>query len=155
MTLAPINNSTCPRSFNESVIEYEFLLDTEKKKVVWDNLQKRETFTKGQLPPYQVNFESDLDTGTFKPGEKNIHHGPLLSVHGEIGEVTSEYRSLYYYYGSYVISFRFVRPWLLEFVKTSDGIKMRLHSYVHPLFDPFWKLGNAIFWKFFGITFLF
>lgn len=155
MKITPKANSTCPQHMIENIIEYEFLLDEAKKNDVWTRLQLRETFTKGQIPPYRVDFESGKESGPFYSGEKNSHHGPLLSVHGEIGDITDNYRSLFYYYGSYVISFRFVRPWLLEFIKTESGIKMKLHSYVHPSFLFFWKIGNNIFWKFFGINFLF
>ena len=152
---SPINNSKCPSYLAEDIIEYDFMLDEEKAKNVWKMLQRRETFVRGQVPPYQVNFETGLEEGEFFSGEKNIHHGPFLSVHGEIGEVKDDYRSLFYYYGSYVISFRLVRPWLLEFFKTPDGISMKLYSYVHPLFKPFWRIGNYVFWKFFRITFRF
>lgn len=155
MKITPKSNSECPSYMKSNIIEYEFMLDNEKKNEVWNKLQKRETFCKGQIPPYKVDFESGKEEGAFYSGEKNSHHGPLLSVHGEIGDITDHYRSLFYYYGSYVLSFRLVRPWLLEFIKTDDAIKMKLHSYVHPLFLPLWKFGNHIFWKFFGITFLF
>jgi len=149
------SNSHCPKHLREDLFEIDFDLDLEKKNRVWDKLQKRETFVKGQIPPYRVEFESGLSEGDFREGEKNIHHGPLLSVHGEIGEISDVYRGLHYYYGSYVLSFRLIRPVLLEFYKTETGIKMKLHSYVHPQFLSLWRFGNGVFWKRFGISFLF
>jgi hypothetical protein len=150
-----LSNANCPKHLKEDLFEIDFHLDNEKKKRVWDKLQKRETFIKGQIPPYRVEFETGLCEGDFREGEKNIHHGPFLSVHGEIGKISEEYRGLYYYYGSYVLSFRLIRPVLLEFYKTKTGIKMKLHSYVHPYFHSIWRFGNNIFWKRFGISFLF
>lgn len=150
-----LNNSPCPEHLNEDLFEIDFQLDNEKKNRVWDKLQRRETFVKGQIPPYRVEFETGFSEGDFIEREKNIHHGPFLSVHGEIGKISEDYRGLHYYYGSYVLSFRLIRPVLLEFYKTDVGIKMKLHSYVHPNFQAIWKFGNSIFWKKFGISFLF
>jgi hypothetical protein len=82
----------------------------------------------------------------ISPGELNIHHGPFLSVHGAIGEVTSHYRSLDYFYGSYVLSFRLVRPVKLEFFREGGKLKLKLCSYVRPWFRPFWWLGNKLLW---------
>lgn len=150
-----MQNSDCPKFMKKDIFKIHFNLSEEKKSKVWANLQKRETFVKGQIPPYRVEFESGLNEGEFYEGEKNIHHGPLLSVQGEIGKVTDEYRSLHYYYGSYVLSFRLARPVLLEFSKDVDGIEMRLHSYIKPWFLSLWRFGNRVFWKKFGISFLF
>ena len=150
-----MNNSDCPKFMKKDIFNIHFDLSEEKKNKIWLKLQKRETFVKGQVPPYRVEFESGLSEGDFFEGEKNIHHGPLLSVHGEIGKVTDEYRSLHYYYGSYVLSFRLIRPVLLEFKKDADGIEMTLHSYVKPWFHSIWRFGNRVFWKNFGISFLF
>lgn len=150
-----LSNTVCPKHLKEDLFEIDFHLENEKKNSVWDKLQKRETFTKGQTPPYRVEFETGLREGDFREGEKNIHHGPFLSVHGEIGKISDNYRGLHYYYGSYVLSFRLIRPVLLEFFKTKTGLKMKLHSHVHPRFHRVWKFGNNIFWKKFGISFLF
>ena len=119
---------------------------------VWKRLQRRETFTKGQIFPYQVEFVAASQEGEFLPGELNIHHGPFLSVHGTIGDVTEDYRSLNYFYGSYVISFRLVRPVRLEFFRDGNKLKLRLHSYVKPWFIPFWRFGNFMLWSSFRMT---
>lgn len=148
--------SDCPQEFKEYVFEKSFALSKEKCEQVWDKLQRRETFVDGQIFPYQVNFDAAEQKGPFLKGELNIHHGPLLSVHGIIGDVRDDYRDLQYFYGSYVLSFRLVRPVRLEFFRDNDYvIKMRITSYIKPWFLPLWNMGNEVFWKFFGITFLF
>ena len=118
--------------------------------LIWERLQKRETFTKGQLPPYQVEFESGETTGRFYPGELNIHHGPLLSAHGVIGEMTETYRDLKYIYGSYAISFRLVRPVRLEFFKKSNAIELKFTVQVAKWFYYPWHLMSEFFWRQFG-----
>ncbi len=122
---------------------------------VFANLQKRETFVKGQIPPYKVEFDSPIQSGDFETGELNIHHGPLLSVHGVIGEITDHYRDLKYFYGSYILSFRLVRPVRLEFFKEKDGIRLKITCLIKPWFKKPWEILNDIFWKFFGVSFLF
>ena len=89
-----------PKGFILDEIHREFNYSEEKIASVWKKLQRRETFTKGQLFPYRVEFAGASQEGEFSPGELNIHHGPFLSVHGAIGEVTSTYRSLNYFYGT-------------------------------------------------------
>ena len=145
----------CPIFMQKDLFTLEFPLSKHKRDRVWESLQQRETFTQGQIFPYRVEFETGKEHGPFDSGEKNIHHGPLLHLPGEIGNVTDDYRSLFYYFGSYVISFRLVRPACLEFFKTDKGIKLSLKSFVKPSFGFLWRFGNKIFWKFFGITFLF
>lgn len=146
--------SDCPEKFIPHVFEKEFSFGSGNIEKVWINLNKRETFCKGQLFPYRVEFETGQDTGNFKTGELNIHHGPLLSVHGEIGEITNSYRDLRYFYGSYVLSFRLVRPVRLEFMREGSRLKVRLTSFVRPWFKFFWEKGNAFFWNFFDRTVL-
>lgn len=145
----------CPDFLHNDCFETSFTLKKVQCDQVWQSLQRRETFVKGQIPPYKVEFATGLDEGEFEEGELNIHHGPLLSVHGAIGEITSSYRSLHYFYGSYVLSFRLVRPTLLEFFREGDTITLKIHCFVAPYFKRYWHLGNKVFWKFFGISFLF
>lgn len=147
--------SKCPQGFKENIFQTEFLLPKEKCDKVWNLLQKRETFTQGQIPPYRVEFDSDSQFGKFEKGELNIHHGPFLSVHGAIGEISDTYRDLQYFYGSYIVSFRWIRPVRLEFFREENTIKLKIHCYLKPWIQPFWVGINTIFWKFFGITFLF
>ncbi len=143
---------TIPTGFVLDDYEREFIYSEIEIASVWERLQRRETFTKGQVPPYRVEFAASSQEGEFAPGELNIHHGPFLSVHGSIGEVSSTYRSLNYFYGSYVISFRLVRPVQLEFFRDGNRLKLKLRSYVRPWFRPFWRFGNMILWSGFRIS---
>lgn len=128
------------------VFEKSWVFDQNKCLLVWEKLQRRETFTKGQLPPYKVEFESGLESGIMRPNELNIHHGPFLSVQGAIGEMTETYRDLNYLYGSYVLSYRLIRPTRLEFFRSGTSLTVRLSAQVAPWFKPFWALGLNVFW---------
>tara|TARA_B100001094_G_C18154631_1_gene785665 strand:+ start:525 stop:962 length:438 start_codon:yes stop_codon:yes gene_type:complete len=134
--------------------ERSFDVKSEKMTDLWNKLNLRNTFVDGQIFPYKVEFDAPQQNGPFAEGELNIHHGPLLSVHGMIGEVNDQYRGLEYFYGSYVISFRLVRPLRLEFFNESDKLRLKLTVYVKPWFKPIWKLGNDTFWGLLGIKFL-
>jgi hypothetical protein len=98
-----------------------------------------------------VEFAANSQEGEFFPGELNIHHGPFLSVHGAIGEVSSSYRSLDYFYGSYVLSFRLIRPFKLEFFRKDQILTVKLHTFVRPWFKPLWRFLNEVFWSAFRI----
>lgn len=143
---------TASQGFIMDEFECEFTYSEEKIALIWARLQRRETFTKGQLFPYKVEFASAYQEGEFLPGELNIHHGPLLSVHGAIGEVSPKYRSLDYFYGSYVISFRLVRPIRLEFFRDGKRLKIKLKAYIRPWIKPIWRLSNKILWSVFQIS---
>jgi len=143
---------SCPEGFVVHVYEREFHYSMDKISSVWTKLQRRETFTKGQLFPYRVEFAASSQEGEFLPGELNIHHGPFLSVHGAVGEVTESYRSLEYFYGSYVVSFRLVRPVRLEFFREGSDLKLKLKVYVRPWFRPVWRLCNFILWSGFRLS---
>ncbi len=142
-----------PHNFSLDIFEMSWSFSPNDCQKAWDKLQLRETFVKGQLLPYKVEFDSLTQSGKLKTGELNIHHGPFLSVHGAIGEINTHYRDLNYFYGSYVFTFRLIRPTRLEFFKTDNTIKVRLTSYVHPMMKHLWQLGLKIFWGTFGITF--
>jgi hypothetical protein len=142
-----------PKDFDLDIFEMTRTFSKDDCQKAWDKLQLRETFVRGQFPPYKVEFEATSQSGAFESGELNIHHGPFLSVHGAIGEVSPTYRDLLYFYGSYILSFRLIRPVRLEFFKTENSIKVQLTSYVHPLIKPIWKFGLKFFWGTFGITF--
>ncbi len=141
-----------PQGFVIFDVEREFTYPEGKLTSAWKRLQRRETFTKGQIFPYQVEFVASSQEGEFLPGELNIHHGPLLSVHGRIGRVEENYRGLDYFYGSYVISFRLVRPVELEFFREGNKLKLKLRSYVKPWFIPFWRFGNFLLWSSFRFS---
>jgi len=135
-----------PHGFIIDEFEREFILPEERMSSIWKKLQRRETFTKGQLFPFRVEFAAPSQDGEFSSGELNIHHGPFLSVHGAVGEVTSSYRSLHYFYGSYVVSFRLVRPLQLEFFREGPKLRLNLKSYIRPWFRPVWRFLNHLLW---------
>jgi hypothetical protein len=141
-----------PQGFVVDVYERDFHYSSDIISSIWKKLQRRETFTKGQLFPYRVEFAASSQEGEFLPGELNIHHGPFLGVHGAVGEVTDLYRSLEYFYGSYVVSFRLVRPVRLEFFREGSGLKLKLKVYVRPWFRPVWRLCNFILWSGFRLS---
>ena len=125
---------------------------------VWDWLSDPATFTEGQVPPYRVEFLplADGRPGGLVEGCLNVHHGPLLSVHGVMGEQRPPaYRDLRYAYGSYVLSLRLVRPQRLEFwLDEGEGggtrLRVRLEAQVRAGFAPLWQRLCGAFWWSFG-----
>lgn len=142
-----------PKGFTVDEFERDFYFSEEKIPLIWNKLQRRETFTRGQVFPYKVEFAASSQEGEFSPGELNIHHGPLLSVHGAIGEVTPSYRSLHYFYGSYVFSFRLVRPIQLEFYRYENRVHLKLKVFIRPWLKTIWRFLNQVFWLGFRISF--
>lgn len=123
---------------------------------VWGWLNDPATFTEGQVWPYRVEF---LDGG-FEPGVLNVHHGPFLNAAGVIGEVgdpapgVSGYRDLKYFYGSYALSPRLVRPtrlrfWAEEIPGPVPGtrVSLRLDCLVRRPFVPVWEISQKTFWS--------
>ena len=121
----------------------------------WKILNKMETFTKGQVFPYRVEFISENGPAKFNTGVWTNHHGPFLNVCGQIGTMKpNEYRDLNYSYGSYVLSFRLIRPVRLQFFfKENDNktlLTVQLDTYIAPWFKVIWNLSQHIFWYGFG-----
>lgn len=141
-----MNQQTEPQGFIVDAFEKEFSLTADDLESIWRKLQRRETFTKGQLFPYRVEFAANSQEGEFAPGELNFHHGPFLSVHGAIGEISETHRGLNYFYGSYVLSFRLIRPLQLDFYRDDKTLRVQFKSYVRPWLRPFWRLGNQLLW---------
>ena len=139
-----------PKGFDEHIFQMSWSFSPEIAQEIWNNLQRREFFIKGQFPLYKVEFDSPNDSGPFEFGELNIHHGPLLSLHGSIGEINSNYRDLIYFYGSYILSFRLIRPTRLEFFKQENTISVKITTFIRPMIKPFWNLGLKVFWKIFA-----
>jgi len=147
-------NNTKPAHFIDHVFEKTF--ETKyKEEQVWAWLNDPATFTKSQVFPYRVEFLlKPQEDKYFREGVLNTHHGPLLSLAGEIGQVNDHYRDLQYYYGSYVISFRLIRPYRLEFLskrlESETHVTVRLSTFVHPGFYKIWNWAQGIFWSRFG-----
>jgi hypothetical protein len=143
-----------PKGFVEHVFARRFVVERPIGRV-WAWLNDPATFVEGQVWPYRVEFVD----GGFEPGVLNLHHGPLLNVAGAIGEVRGPdptgdrpaYRDLKYFYGSYAISPRLVRPTRLEFsARRTDGgteVTLRLHSLVRRPFVRVWELSQRVFWS--------
>lgn len=122
---------------------------------VWAWLNDPATFVDGQVWPYRVEFVD----GGFEPGVLNVHHGPFLNVAGTIGEVRGPadddrpaYRDLQYFYGSYALTPRLVRPTRLQFWADENGpsgttVTLRLDSLVRRPFVRPWDLSQKVFWS--------
>ena len=115
---------------------------------VWDWLNRTETFTRGQPPGYRVEFVGDR----FEPGVCTVHHGPFLNFAGVIGEMEAlRYRDLRYFYGSYALSLRLIRPTRLQFWLEARGdrstqVRLRVDSHVRPWMAGLWTLAQRLFW---------
>ncbi len=124
------------------------------EKSVWSWLNDPRTFTDTQVWPYRVEFYSPdparISNG-FNEGVVTNHTGPFVNFAGVLTKIEPNYRDLQYYYGSYAISFRLVRPFRLEFKTASDGnettITCTISSYVKPSFYGTWDFLNRQFWK--------
>jgi hypothetical protein len=119
---------------------------------VWAWLNDPATFVEGQVWPFRVEFVG----GGFEPGVLNVHHGPLMNFAGAIGEVRdpetgAAYRDLKYFYGSYAISPRLVRPTRLQFwAEASDGgtlVTLQVDSFARSFFMKPWDLAQRGFWS--------
>ncbi len=127
---------------------------------VWAWLNDPATFTEGQVWPFRVEFVD----GGFEPGVLNVHHGPFLNAAGIIGEVRDPrpgvpaYRDLKYFYGSYALSPRLVRPTRLQFwAEETDReggrtlVTLQLDSLVWSPFVPLWDRSQEVFWARFPV----
>lgn len=122
--------------------------------IAWQWLNDPRTFTEHQIWPFRVEFYSS-DPENIPNGfhEKVItnHHGPFISFAGELIKIEENYRDLQYFYGSYAISFRLIRPYRLEFwtKSTDQGTELtcKLSSYVKPSFSGFWSASQKLFWS--------
>jgi hypothetical protein len=126
---------------------------------VWHWLNTPETFTQGQLPPYRVEFVSpdpERIPADFSEGVFNIHHGPLLNFAGVLTEIRpGAYRDLQYFYGSYALSLRLIRParlqfWVEEMMPGVTCVRGQVDSYVHPWMYRLWTWAQQAFWWQFG-----
>lgn len=146
-----------PPGFRPHVFERAWTFRAPRS-VLWNWLNDPRTFTRGQLPPFRVEFLETEGKRGFEPGVLNAHHGPLMSFHGVIGEVRApEYRDLAYSYGSYALSMRLVRPtrlqfWFDELEGDRCRLRLQLDAQVRGLFAPLWAGTNAFFWWNFGLS---
>lgn len=156
---AQLLDPPCPRGFRTHVLERSWTFPVPVD-ALWDWLNDPRTFTRGQLPPFAVEFLplADGRPGGFETGCLNAHHGPLMSFHGVIGEVRpGSYRDLRYAYGSYAVSMALARPRRLEFWFEDAGegrsrLRMRLETDARRWFAPLWGGLNRFFWWNFGLS---
>lgn len=142
-----------PIKFLDHSYTLAFEADFSRQKI-WNWLNKMDTFTEGQIWPYRVEFVDPHGAAPrFESGVFTNHHGPLMNFAGVIGEMRDfEYRDLKYFYGSYFLSFRWIRPYRLEFWLDEVGsektkVTLKVSSYVAPSWDGRWTWMQTHFWK--------
>ncbi len=147
-----------PPGFVPHAYEKTFATPHERA-AVWAWLCDPATFTEGQVWPFRVEFvhpETGAPAG-FEEGVLNVHHGPLILFAGVLGEIRApEYRDLRYFYGSYAISLRLIRPTRLQFWLSDLGgsgapgggtiVRLRLDSAVRPWLGALWTRAQGVFW---------
>ena len=115
---------------------------------VWAWLNDPATFTDSQIPPWRVEFVD----GGFEVGVLNAHHGPFMSFAGVLTEIDpGRYRDLQYFYGSYAVSLRLIRPTRLQFWVEPTGIGTQVQLQVDSLVRPWvcrpWSALQRVFWR--------
>jgi hypothetical protein len=150
----PELQSMAPFGFVKEITEHSWPVNISET-TMWEWLNSVETFRDQQIWPYVVEFLDDKNPTEprFIEGVLTNHYGPFLNAAGKITKIDHlKYRDLQYFYGSYVFSFRLVRPTRLEFFWDSRNqlLTMRLSSYIRPFFLPVWRFGQKLFWKRFG-----
>lgn len=121
----------------------------------WNWLNDPSTFTRGQIWPYRVEFVSpdeNVPPG-FHVGVLNWHHGPWLDFAGVITEVRPmSYRDLKYFYGSFAISPRLIRPTRLQFWTDATGpdstrVRLQVDSLIRKSWAGSWTWVQSKFWN--------
>ncbi|TRX59907.1 hypothetical protein FNH22_07590 [Fulvivirga sp. M361] len=142
-----------PPGFKDHSFEFSFKVAADEA-MVWQWLNDTRTFTDTQVWPWKVEFyspEPDKIPNGFYESVLTNHSGPFVNFAGELTTIKeNKYRDLQYLYGSYAISFRWIRPYRLEFSTEQTGelteITGKLSTYVKPyLYNP-WNSAQKIFW---------
>lgn len=168
----PLSEPPLPVRFSLQTYERSFEIPYPRRRV-WAWLCAPESFTRGQIPPYRVEFvDTPVPDGKggmrlargFEVGVYNAHHGPLLMAAGVITRVdlpdpAAEVwtRDLTYSYGSKVIAFRWIRPVLLRISIASSGpqssqIRVRFDAQASPTGRVLLRVIHAMFWPLFAMT---
>lgn len=142
-----------PPGFVEHQHRFE-VLSSRSREEIWEWLNTPETFTKNQVWPFRVEFvaPSAEQPADFSVGVLNVHHGPLLNFAGVLTQMEAQtYRDLQYYYGSYALSLRLIRPTRLQFWledTPTGGTKVmgQVDSYVKPYMRGLWGGLQKMFW---------
>ncbi len=142
-----------PPGFRDHVYQFTFQIAAGEEHI-WQWLNDTRTFTDTQVWPWKVEFYSpdpDRIPNGFHAGVLTNHFGPLINLAGELIHVDHHYRDLQYFYGSYAVGFRWIRPYRLEFRTESKGdltvVSGTLRSYVRPFISGFWTRVQKVFWK--------
>ena len=136
-----------PENFHPHAFETAFEVAVSHEQA-WAWLNRIDTFTRGQPPGYRVEFVGDR----FEPGVCTVHHGPFLNFAGVIGEMDApRYRDLQYFYGSYALGLRLIRPtrlqfWLRETAPGTTEVRLRVDSHVRSWMAGAWSLAQRLFW---------
>lgn len=155
----------CPPRFSEHVFTRAYEVPVPWQ-VPWSWLMTPETFTKGQVWPFRVEFlDTPLPDGRiargFDVGTLNAHHGPFMNFCGRITRVETGpdggRRDLHYDYGAYALAFRLIRPTLLRVEATPSGpttsvVTVRIESHVRRGLHRAWTLAQRCFWPGFGLA---
>ena len=134
---------------------HEWVLDTQRPDV-WSWLCDPDTFVDGQVWPWEVEFLPDENgPGDFRPGVYNAHTGPFMSFAGILGEIEEgRYRDLWYFYGSYALSFKLFRPTRLRFWledhPSGTLLTLEVDADVRSWATTAWTRLMEIYWPLFG-----
>ena len=151
--------AVCPPKFRDHEFTYSCDLNRSMEKT-WAYLMTPETFTKGQVWPWRVEFiDTPREDGSiasgFDVGTLNAHHGPFMNFCGVISLVEESddvcLRHLDYGYGAYAIGFRFIRPVRLIIKVESTGpdachVTVTVRSHVRRSLCGTWTLMQRLFW---------
>lgn len=142
-----------PPGFQDHKFTFQVTLAAAEKDV-WNWLNNTKTFTDTQVWPYRVEFYSpDPETipNGFHEEILTNHTGPLINFAGKLTKIDANYRDLQYFYGSYALSFKWFRPYRLQFWTSSSDDKTELtctlSTYVKPKLYGFWDRSQRIFWS--------
>lgn len=134
---------------------YQFTIPLQgSSDLVWHWLNDPKTFTDTQVWPFRVEFYSPdpqkIPNG-FHEGVLTNHTGPMINFAGKITKIESNYRDLQYFYGSYAINFRWIRPYRLQFwTEEVDGattLTCAISTYVKPNWYQLWHRSQRLFWS--------
>lgn len=141
-----------PDGFHHDVVQVRVIIPHPVLDV-WAWLDDPATFVDGQVWPFAVEFHHPPGTHAFRPGVRNDHHGPLLSLPAVVGAVRPPaHRELIYLYGGYVGSTRLLRPsrLLFDLASSPDQRRTRLtvtcEAAVRTPVLALWRAGNRWFW---------
>lgn len=144
----------CPPNFQEHVHSFSFTIPAPAASV-WSWLNDTKTFTDTQVWPYKVEFYSpdpEKISDGFNEGVLTNHTGPFVNFAGQLVSIDENYRDLQYYYGSFAISFGWIRPFRLQFWTKQESeeqtqLSCSIGVYVKPYISSIWSSAQKMFWK--------